>query len=257
MHPNETGIYMALLSGVIILVTVMAFFFINIIRYQTKKTAFHKEKMKAQFHILDVERKRIAADLHDDIGASLSYIKLQLQGVSGAAPADNAEIERSEMHLEEVMQKIRRISFNMMPRLLQRHGLESALEDLLDMMTHKTGMTVTFQYTVTECNMDVSLHLYRIAQELLNNTLKHAAATAIKLIVSGNSRNISLHYTDNGKGFNKEAVVQNHEGLGVHSIVERVHILKGKIYLTTALNKGTDYLIQIPHDTEQNKSTDR
>jgi len=247
---------MALLSGVIVLVTLVAFFLFNIIRYHNKKTSFDKKRMKAQFHILDIERKRIAADLHDDIGTSLSYIKLQMQGIAGAGPADEAGLQRSEMHLGEVMQKIRRISFNMMPRVLQRQGLQAALEDLADLMTYKTRIKVTFQYTLANCNMESSLHIYRIAQELLNNTLKHAEATAILFVISRSTCNISLHYTDNGKGFNKEEVMQKQEGLGVHSIVERVHLLKGKIYLTTAQNKGTDYLIEIPYDSKKNKGTD-
>jgi len=253
MHPNQTGINMALLSGLVVLVILVVFYSVNIIRHHMEKTAFHKNKMKGQFHLLDVERRRIAADLHDDIGSSLSYIKLQLQGIAGAAPADKAGIEQSERHIEEVMQKVRRISFNMMPALLQRQGLQAALEDLVHLVTFRSGVKATLSYDLTACDAEVSLHIYRIVQELLNNTLKHAKATIIRLSITQSFGYIRIRFTDNGEGFNQEHAMQQRKGLGIHSIMERVHLLEGKIYLVTGEGKGTDYSIQIPYDTQENK----
>jgi signal transduction histidine kinase len=202
--------------------------------------------MKAQFNYLDEERKRIASDLHDDIGGSLSYIKIQLQSIEDTAMMNDVKIKKCEYHIDEVMEKIRRVSFNMMPGVLQRQGLAEALKDLVDLMTYSSGIHVSFQCTITEFDEERSLHVYRIAQEIMNNIVKHAKATLVTFTISTVHHKIELRVSDNGIGFNKNKVTKSRNGLGLHSIVERTHLLKGIVYLTTEKNKGVDYFIEIP-----------
>ena len=246
MYTNETGIYIAVLTGIFMLIVLVAFFIVTIIRYQRKKVAFHQEKIKAEFNFLDKERERIAFDLHDDLGASLSAIKLRLQCLKDMDAESASIIKFSEFHIDQVMQKLRRISFNMMPGVLQRQGLDKALKELIDLMTYSTNITVNYQCNVDSFDKEKAIHIYRIAQEILNNIAKHAKATLVSFTIAGIKNKIELRIRDNGIGFNKNMVVQKPRGLGLHNIVARADLLKAKIYITTELNNGVDYLIEIP-----------
>jgi signal transduction histidine kinase len=246
MHPNETGIYLAILAGVVALAAIMSLFLISVNQYQRKKAALHKEKTKAQFSYLDEERKRIASDLHDDIGSSLSYIKIQLQSIEGAGMLNDLKVKKCEDHIDQVMEKIKRTAFNLMPGVLQREGLAEALKDLVDLMTYGSGIRVKFRCTITKFDKEKSLHIYRIVQEIMNNIMKHAKATLVTFTIAATNRKIELQVSDNGIGFNKNRVMKSRNGLGLHTITERAHLLKGKVYLTTEKNKGVSYFIEIP-----------
>ena len=246
MHPNETGIYLAILAGVVVLAAIMGIFLMKVNQYQRKKAAFHQEKIKVQFSYLDEERKRIASDLHDEIGSSLSYIKIQLQSIEDAGMMNDLKVRKCEDHIDQVMEKIRRTAFNLMPGVLQREGLAEALKDLVDLMTYRSGIHVKFQCTITGPDKGKSLHIYRIAQEIMNNIMKHAKATLVTFTISETNHKIELHVSDNGIGFNKNRAMKSRNGLGLHTITERAHLLKGKVYLTTEKNKGVSYFIEIP-----------
>jgi len=246
MYTHETGIYIAVLTGIFVLLILVVFFALTIIRFQRKKVAFHKERIKAEFNYLDKERERIASDLHDDLGASLSAIKLRLQCIKNMDEEGASIIKFSEFHIDQVMQKLRTISFNMMPGVLQRQGLNEALKDLIDIMTHSTNIKVNYQCSVDFFDKERAIHLYRIAQEILNNIIKHAKATVINFNILKIKNKIQFHITDNGIGFNKNTIERKSKGSGLKNIVARVDLLKAKIYLTTSQGKGVEYFIEIP-----------
>jgi signal transduction histidine kinase len=246
MYSVETRIFLAILSGVFVLLVLMTFFIVTIIRYQRKKVAFHLGKIKTEFIFLDKERERIGFDLHDDLGASLSAIKLRLQCLKGMDAENTLLVDKSELLIDEAMQKLRRISFNMMPGVLQRRGLDEALKELIDLMTYSTSITVNYKCDFNSFDKEKAVHIYRIIQEIMNNIIKHSKATLVNLSISKIKNIIELHVNDNGVGFNKNTIIKNPQGLGLQNIVARVDILKAKIYLTTEQHKGVDYLIEIP-----------
>src|SRR5258708_36626604 len=111
MYSNETRIYIAVLIGVFILLALLGFFIVTIIRYQRKKAAFHFEKIKEEFFYLDKERERIALDLHDDLGASLSAIKLRLQCMKNMDEENTSIVDHSELLIDQPMQRLGQITF--------------------------------------------------------------------------------------------------------------------------------------------------
>lgn len=245
MDTNETKVFIALLTGLFVQVVLTAFFVVTIIRYQRKKAASHEQKFRQDFNLLDRERERIAYDLHDDLGASLSVIKLRLQMLQNLNAANVLAVESLELLIDEVMEKLKRISRNMMPRILQRLGLDEALKELTGVTADSTGITVNYGYSVDFCDPEMEVHIYRIAQETLNNIVKHSKATSISFTIVEVKNQIELNIKDNGIGFNKSAVMEK-PGLGLHNIAARAEILKAKMYLTTAPGKGVDYFIEIP-----------
>jgi len=246
MYTGETGIYIAILSGIVVLLALMGFFIVTIIRYQKKKVAFHLQKVKEEFINLDRERERIAIDLHDDLGASLSAVKLRLQCVENMDAANIEIIEQAELQIDRAMQRLRQISFNMMPGILQRRGLNEALKELIELMTDKTGIAVHYQYNVDVIDKNRSLHIYRISQEILNNMVKHAKATTVDFTIAKVKNSVQLNIKDNGIGFNKNAVINNRQGSGLRNIDSRAHLLNAKIFLTTSPGNGVNYLVEIP-----------
>lgn len=254
MDANETKIFIAVLTGLSMQVTLMVFFVTTIFRYQRKKAASHEQKVEEDINSLDKEMERIAFDLHDDFGASLSLLKLRLQMLD-VNPGNVDSIESLEAIIDESMKKLRRISQNMMPSILQQRGLDAALRELTDLTGESMGIAVNYAYSVDHCNPGMAMHLYRIAQEALNNIVKHSKATSISLTLVEVSHKIELAIRDNGIGFNKNEAPKK-GGLGLHNMAARTELLKGKMYLGTAPGKGVDCLIEIPA-YEKNKSHHR
>lgn len=246
MYSGETRIYIAILSGILVFLGIMGFFIVTIIRYQKKKVAFHLQKVKEEFSNLDRERERIAIDLHDDLGASLSAIKLRLQCVENMDDANIEIIEQAEIQIDRAMQRLRQISFNMMPGVLQRRGLNEALKELIELMTDNTGIRVEYQCNIDTFDKNKALHIYRIAQEILNNMVKHSGATKVSFTIARLKNIIEITINDNGIGFNKTAVVNNRRGAGLGNIDARANLLNAKIFLTTSPGSGVSYLVKIP-----------
>jgi signal transduction histidine kinase len=208
--------------------------------------AFHIDKLTAQYNYLDKERKRIAADLHDDLGASLSTLKLRLQLLKSFDPADALIVETCEQQIDNMMQKLRHISFNIMPGVLQRQGLNEALDELTDMIAHSSKIKIEYRNSVASFEKSKSVHIYYIVREIINNIVKHSNANAASIHIDKIKNTIQLVIKDNGIGFDKDAVLKNGTGMGLHNISARADLLKARVYLTTGKNKGVDFLIRIP-----------
>jgi signal transduction histidine kinase len=246
MYSNETRIYIAVLGGLLVLLALVIVFSFTIVTYHRKKLDFHLKNIGSQISYLDQQCEKIAADLHDDLGASLSGIKLRLQCVKSGDANTLAIINFSKHHIDEVMHKLRLISFNMVPDLFLQKGLQEALQELLNLMTFATNIRTDLNYSAPVFDKEKATHIYRIVQELLNNTLKHSGASAISCSVRQKKSTVQLHFIDNGRGFNKDAVMQQAVGVGLKNIMSRTDLLRAKLYITTTPGQGVAYLIEIP-----------
>jgi two-component system NarL family sensor kinase len=157
-------------------------------------------------------------------------------------------VEESESYIDEAMKKLRQISFNMMPQILQRKGLEEALNELIEMLAHATALKINYECAIKLVDKEKRIHIYRVVQEILNNISKHANATIINFSIKKIENKILLHIQDNGTGFDKNVILKNSIGLGLQNIMARIDLLKARIYLSTEPGKGVDYLIEIPDD---------
>jgi len=246
MDPRETKIYIALLIGIIVFLVLVAFFVVTIIRYQRKKVSFHTQKIKAEYDFLDKERKRIAADLHDRVGGSISAVKIHLQCLTSLEGRNSEIVSNSEKQIDDIMNDVRRISFNMMPVILKQKGLDEAFREMIDRFTADIGIHVDYRYGIESFPDDKTIHLYLVAQEIMNNVIKHSRATHVLFSVSQIKKKTVLHIKDNGIGFNKNMTPYSGKGLGLYNISSRAELLHATIYLTTKPNKGADYFIEIP-----------
>lgn len=205
--------------------------------------------MEAVLESQELERKRVAADLHDSIGGMLSAIRVGLTTVGRQLP-DPKAIEPQKKMLDDTIGSVRAISRELMPSTLDRFGLVHALRELCDQVQKTSLLPISFE-EVGELN-DVSpgkqLMLYRIVQELMTNAVKHARATKI-LVTLRVTDQLELIVEDNGIGFDPEAfktVSQSGRGLGLFNIENRVRLLGATMAHEQAEARGTRITLTMP-----------
>lgn len=223
-----------------------------------------QQLLEATFHAQEEERRRVARDLHDEVGAMLALVKLNLYQLVNKVKVKDDELlsaaDKMKQQLDEVLGSVRRISHDLMPVVLEKMGLAYALDAL------RRSLAVTGQLELTfSCN-DKSkrlspkheLLLFRMVQELLNNTLKHAQASQVAIDLEFKDSATLLTYTDNGMGFDLEALRQEQTpegGLGIMSLQSRAALLNGHINLSSSPGAGTTAEITIPTVTPDQTQT--
>jgi signal transduction histidine kinase len=211
---------------------------------QEKQLATASAVMRGQ----EEERGRLARDLHDGLGGMLSGIKQTLFAMKG----NQVLTETSATSLNQVITdmdrsigELRNIARNMMPEALLRFGLRDALHDYCDHTAQTTGLQVHFQSFGMEQRLqqDVEVILFRIAQELLNNVVKHATASqAIVQLIRDGDR-VSLTVEDDGKGMDT-ARLEQAKGVGWMNIRSRVNYLEGHLEVQSGQGKGTSVVVE-------------
>ena len=193
------------------------------------------------------ERTRLAQDLHDGLGGMLSGIKFSFNTMKGQLimTADNTRaFERSMDMLDSSIGEMRRVAHNMMPEALVKFGLNTALKDFCNDINQSGALKISYQSIGLEETMidrTPAIAVYRIVQELINNTMKHAAATTSLVQVSLLQHSLSVTVEDDGKGFDTAKA----EGMGYRNIRSRVEFLKGTLDVQSDTDKGTSVHIQI------------
>lgn len=206
---------------------------------QTK--AFSKELLQAQ----EGERKRIASELHDSVGQKLILIKnktLLLQKGKGVQKDQLTGISDS---IAEAIQEIRSISYYLRPYQMDLFGFTQSVQGLLAETAESAQINIVTEIDNIDglFSKESEMNIYRIIQELLNNLMKHAEATACTFRIKKAGGEVYISINDNGKGFNPETVKK---GLGLLGIRERVNILAGQLSIGNASPNGTIITINLP-----------
>jgi signal transduction histidine kinase len=208
-----------------------------------------KKLLAARFLVegQEEERKRIATELHDGLGVLLSATKMQFTSIKDTKPENKPLIEKATKFLEQASNDVRKISHNMMPGLLTKLGLCEALEDLFEKIDESEGVTAYCEIKGARERLpeNQEIMVYRIVQEMVNNTLKHAEASNIKLKIDVLPGKLDIRYSDNGKGFNVEEMLEK-KSIGLQSIKSRVKFLDGSVSIESEAGKGTVYELLIP-----------
>ena len=216
----------------------------------------HREELKVLtarlFHSQETERRRIARELHDEVGQALTGINLTLETVEKVAAKEpdrlKAYILEIKKQINRTYQEMRRLSHRLHPALLSDLGLEPALDAYLKNISEHSGLPIDFTMMGfgKRVNLDIESVLYRLAQEALTNTLKHAGATRFKLSIIKSFPNIIFLVEDDGIGFDAKISMGNTPGLGLLSMRERAAMLGGNFTLRTSKGAGVRIRIEIP-----------
>ncbi|NOZ46553.1 MAG: sensor histidine kinase, partial [Chlorobi bacterium] len=247
-----------LISGIVILTILIV---LIILIYQRKKyiqkeikniieLKEEKRRTKAIVETQEREKDRIARELHDGIGQLLSAASMYFSKLSDdiliISPDKKTNYEHSITILNDACNELRKISNYMMPRSLTKSGLIPALEDMLSSVFSKINIHYNFEtYGIQERLTNYQeIGLYRIAQELVTNIIKHANASTVSVQLFKNKNMIILIVEDNGKGINNEN--KGSGGIGLMNITSRTDILEGSFEIEKAPKKGTVATIRIP-----------
>lgn len=197
----------------------------------------------------ELERKRLAREIHDGIGPILSTVKMNLANIEDDIENLNHDLgekfRKSYEMIDEAANDLRSISHNLLPKVLSDFGLVEALETLCEKIDKTKSVGVVFINSGLNKRLDevTELGLYRISQELINNTLKHSESKKITLQLIKRDQNIQLMYEDDGQGFDPDKVSQ---GIGLLNIGNRVKALAGEVIIDSHPNKGMTATIEIP-----------
>ena len=208
-----------------------------------------EESSKAILLAEDKERSRISAELHDGVGQLMSAAKMNLSAFETEINFTSETQKKSFSNLlsliDEGCKEVRNVSHQMMPGALQKFGLERALREMVQQIDPKI-LNIDLHIEGFEENEKDPINniLYRIIQEGINNTLKHAKATELHLSLEKNEEGTRLSIEDNGIGFEPSKREKN--GIGLENIYSRVQYLKGTIDVDSQANKGTLIAIFIP-----------
>jgi signal transduction histidine kinase len=199
------------------------------------------------------ERSRLARELHDSVTQALYSMTLLAEAAGRRVGAGNLEqVENYLARLGEAAQQslkeMRLLVHELRPPVLEREGLVGALQQRLDAVEGRSGVETRLRVEGTlELPAPVEEELYRIAQEALNNALKHAAATLVTIHIHADDQGVELEVADNGVGFNPEAV-SDRGGVGLVSMRERAERLDGSLTIFSALGEGTRVRITVRMD---------
>jgi len=212
------------------------------------ETAYQKDLLAASIEAQEVERQRVATDLHDGVGSLLSAIRLYVLQLSPEKPEDTYHelLTETKSMVDMAITQTREISHNLLPTSLDRFGVLQATEDHCKRIQKLNEIEVTFNYDKEyQFNKQQDLALYRIFQELINNTLKHAQASQIDISFKMLPQKIQIRYKDNGKGFVQKEVGMA-AGLGLKSIESRVNLLHGEMTITSPPEGGFQFEMLLP-----------
>lgn len=259
MHSSEVVII-----GTAVMLT-MAILVIVLVIFQQKQVIQHKllirdkdlqlqkERLVAILQGQELERKRIAEDLHDEVGAQLSVLKLnlnQLQPLLRTGNGEQEQLKETKEFTDTIIQHLRFISQSLHPQALENLGLCRALDSFCNMMNRNKQVKIHFSEDNSDFSVDPekALNIYRVVQELINNILKHAQATEVDITYQATPTLLRIQVADNGNGLLLGSLDQaRHKtgSLGLKNIESRLNIIGGTISYEAGHSAGTIAEIRI------------
>ena len=237
-----------LLIGAAFLGTILIYFIISLIRHQRRNVKLNQEKIEAEIITLENERRRIAADLHDEVGPMLSGIKLMISNLQVKNDSDRDRIVKVKEYIDDSIKRMREISNNLLPAVLEKRGILEALQQLFVEHQKVHGIMIQFSYDENiVLSSQRQLHLYRIVQEILHNTTKHSQAKTLRIELFMSNKSISLYTEDDGKGFDIQDKSHKGKGLGMRNLHSRAELLSGNMYIESVPSKGTYITLNFPN----------
>ena len=199
----------------------------------------------------EAERRRIAQDLHDRLGSLLATVKLYFH--IGREQLQQLPDKQQEKHrqgialLDDACQEVRRIAHNMVSGVLMKFGLVAALQDMAQAITNSNKLHMQVMAHGLDDRLDIHMEiaLYRMVQELVSNTLKHAQATELVVQLTRHEHSLNLLVEDNGIGFSPDQLKPG-QGLGLQGIEARAAQLQGTISIDSGLGSGTTISVDLP-----------
>jgi len=247
MKIDQFEIYVAVLIAVSLIGFILLYFFILLIRQHTKNLKLQQLNAFAEITAMEKERARIAADLHDELGPVLSVIKFRITNEIPTLPNSANELNKASDQLDEVIEKLREISNNLLPSILLNKGVIVALENFIHQLEPLHSLNIDLEYPNSlTINEDQGIQIYRILQEVINNCIKHAKANKLLIIFKLSKNLLTLTCEDNGIGLVNAALNIHSFGRGINSMKYRTEMMSGHFNIEAEEGVGTILTFEIP-----------
>lgn len=247
MGTHEREIFIAFTLVAVFLAILIIVFFINLFKQNRKYRRLQKEKLNAEINATELERNLIATELHNDIGPYLSSIKMRLNLLETKNMDDLLEVKAA---LDKCVEQVRGMAKSLAPLAIFHITLTDALKQYIAQVRVDQSLKINLiELDEPILNQDQSNQLYRILQEIILNTVKHAHATALNIEFSREGNQLLIRTADNGVGYDAYEIRAKHKmDLGLLGIQSRIEYLNGTIVVSDEIQKGTRYNIRIPLD---------
>ena len=216
-------------------------------RLNRQRQLLNKRILTAVLRTEEKARSRFSKELHDGLGPLLSSARMSLSALARdeRSPEQKEIIDNTTYVIDEAIRSLREISNNLSPHVLNDFGLARGVQNFIDKSAamHDVKIRFTTNLRSERYDTDIEVILYRVICELINNSLKHAACSAINLSLSQNGSELTLDYTDNGRGFNPQAMMDC--GMGLSNIASRINSLGGTFDIASAKGKGMRAAIRV------------
>lgn len=215
-------------------------------KHQQLAADYQREMLAVSIESQEKERTRIGKELHDNVGALITTTKLYLSQVSPDLSAEELTTTTQKMSslLDNMIHGVRDISQDLRPVILEKFGLIAAVESLVETVNDlNTTKAILIDHSTSDIAKTAELNVYRILQELINNTLKHAAASNLSITLSSEQNYTIILYEDDGIGLQQEYL--NQKGIGLRNIESRLSVLEGSIHFN-AQQSGMQATLKIP-----------
>lgn len=247
MDARETPLYLAVLITALLVLILIISFACLCIWFQQRTIRAYRKRVWGEMSLLHQERQRISADLHDELGALTAGIRMSLHSIQPASDRDAQTLERVQVHLHTLLQRMTEIAGDLLPGLLQEKGLSAALQAAIDTYNNQGILRVQLQTDpLPGLPEGTSLHLYRITHEIISNTIRHAQAQQLTICLQCTGSQLVLQAGDDGQGFDAEKALGKKTGRGLRNLINRAALLGGRLTLDTAPGRGTRYQLIIP-----------
>jgi|KBSSwiStaDraftv2_1062776.scaffolds.fasta_scaffold00947_8 signal transduction histidine kinase len=204
----------------------------------------------------EIERQRIARELHDDVSQRIALLNIEIDKIAtqGISEESRSRLHTLSAQARDIATDVHHISYALHPSWLETLGLVAALQSLCRDASKQRNLQVAFTHNSIPSSVDanVSLCLYRIAQEALHNVARHSQVREAQVSVTCDERHIALQIADSGVGFDPRHMRSG--GLGLASIRERVAVLKGQLAINAVPGGGTQITVHIPLASEGSES---
>ncbi len=220
------------------------------LEFQKIEDLLKQQELKSAYAMLagqEKAHKRIAEELHDNLGSILVTLNMFSDSLQKKTdPEDQKKLAEKISEVARIANEAtRKISHSLHSGVLKHFGLATAIQELVDAVNESNNIKVTSHVQLDQkLDSEVSLNLYRILQELTNNTLKHAHASKINIELTQVKDHLNLIFEDNGVGFNTTPGVREN-GLGMKNLESRVERIGGQLTIDSQKNKGTTTIIEL------------
>ncbi len=207
-----------------------------------------RDSLRRVVEAQELERRRLARELHDETGQALTSILLGLRSLEDALESEGSRTAAGELRdlVVSTLQDVRRLAVELRPKALDDFGLVPALERLTEGFAEQTGIAVDLEAALVEERLpaEVETALYRIVQESLTNVIKHARAKRVSILVTRRRSSVMAVIEDDGEGFDPAQVGE--EGYGLVGMRERVALFDGRLQIESSAGGGTTLAVEVP-----------